>query len=111
MTVSHTTSIASLTTLPVGVLIALGAVLAIELVLDVIALVDLFRRPVSRVALGNKWVWLAIILLVNLLGSVVYLIVGRKPAPATDQPPAGASTTPRTNIADALYGDAADSEQ
>ena len=66
-----------LSTIPVGVLIALGVVLLLEIVLDVIALVDLFRRPVARVALGNKWIWVAVIILVKLIGDILYFAIGR----------------------------------
>lgn len=105
MTSWHEQSITSVTTLPVGVLIALGVVAIVELILDVVALIDLYRRPLDRVTLGMKWVWVLIILLVNLLGAIVYLIVGRKPAPATEQVASESSAASRATIADALYGD------
>src|SRR5450830_1342509 len=66
-----------LSTLPVGVLVALGVLVVVQLSLDVIALVDLYRRPAARVVSGNKWIWLAVILLVSLLGAILYLLVGR----------------------------------
>lgn len=100
----NTGSLDALTTLPIWVLIGLGAVVVIELVLDVIALIDLVRRPISRVALGNKWAWVAIIVLVNLLGAILYLIVGRRPAPPNELTPPDVSTESRTRIAEALYG-------
>jgi NADH:ubiquinone oxidoreductase subunit 6 (subunit J) len=90
--------------LPTGVLVALVVVGIIQLTLDVIALVDLYRRPVDRVALGNKWVWVAIILLVNLLGAIIYLAAARKPAPATPVQLAPPSTSRSEGIADSLYG-------
>jgi hypothetical protein len=101
-----------LSTLPPGVLVASGVLLIAELVLDVIALVDLYRRPIERVALGSKWAWVAIVVLVNFLGAILYLVLGRKPAPRTEEPP----QTPmpartRANIADALYGPRDDSTQ
>ncbi|MFC5502653.1 PLD nuclease N-terminal domain-containing protein [Lysinimonas soli] len=97
-----------LSTIPLGVLIGLGVVLLLEITLDVIALVDLYRRPVASVALGNKWIWVAVILLVNLIGAILYFAIGRRPAPAVEQPSAGPSAPERTRsaaeIADALYG-------
>ena len=39
------------------------------------ALVDLTRRERTR---GPKWVWALVILLGNLLGSMVYFLVGRE---------------------------------
>ena len=93
-----------LSTIPVGVLIVLGVVLLLEIVLDVVALVDLYRRPVARVALGNKWIWVAVIVLVNLIGAILYFAIGRKPAPAGEEPAVKPARS-AAEIADALYGD------
>lgn len=100
-----------LSTLPAGVLIALGAVLVIQLTLDVIALVDLYRRPVERVALGNKWVWVAIIILVSLLGAILYLAIGRKPAVPSggERHARPSSAADVADVADKLYGSRDDS--
>jgi hypothetical protein len=92
--------------LPAGVLVVLGLVLLAELALAVIALVDLVRRPRVRVTFGNKWVWVAIIVLVNLVGPILYLAIGRKPAPPVDEaPPVAAGSTSMKSVADALYGE------
>jgi len=53
-------------------------VLLIQLVLVVVALIDLSRRDVSQVAFGKKWPWVLIILFLSMLGPIIYLIVGRK---------------------------------
>jgi len=50
-------------------------IIVIELILLVVALVDAIRRPKTN---GPKWMWILIIVLVNLIGPIVYLIVGRK---------------------------------
>jgi uncharacterized membrane protein YhaH (DUF805 family) len=50
-------------------------VLIIQLVLIVVALIDLVRREHTR---GPKWMWALIILFVNLFGAIIYFIVGRK---------------------------------
>jgi uncharacterized membrane protein YhaH (DUF805 family) len=50
-------------------------VLIIQLVLIVVALIDLARREHTR---GPKWMWALIILFVNLFGAIIYFIVGRK---------------------------------
>jgi hypothetical protein len=50
-------------------------VLIIQLVLIVIALIDLVKREHT---LGPKWLWALIILFVNFIGPIVYFIVGRK---------------------------------
>ncbi|HEU0206814.1 MAG TPA: PLD nuclease N-terminal domain-containing protein [Pseudolysinimonas sp.] len=98
-----------LSTVPVGVLIVLGIVLLLEIVLDVIALADLYRRPVARVTLGNKWIWVAVIVLINLIGAILYFAIGRKPAPAGEQPsgegPVAKPARSAAEIAEALYGD------
>jgi hypothetical protein len=91
--------------LPTGVVVVIAVIAVIQVTLDVVALIDLYRRPVDRVALGNKWIWVAIILLVNLLGAILYLAVGRKPAPAVETQSPSSSTSARAeSIADALYG-------
>jgi Phospholipase_D-nuclease N-terminal len=95
----------SFSSLPSWALAVIVVVGAAEVVLDVVALVDLYRRPASRVVTGNKWVWVAIVLLVNMVGAILYLAVGRTPAPAPD---AGATQRPprerMEGIADELYG-------
>ncbi len=93
-----------LASIPAGVLILLGVVLVVEIALDVIALVDLYRRPIARVALGNKWIWVAIIVLINLIGAILYFAIGRKPAAAGEEPAVKPSRS-SAEIADALYGD------
>ena len=90
--------------LPTGFVVVLVVLGLVQLTLDVVALVDLVRRPVERVALGSKWVWVAIILLVNLLGAILYLAIGRKPAPVADVPSPGPASLRPGNVADSLYG-------
>ena len=95
-----------LTTLPAGALIVLGVLAVAEIALDVIALVDLYRRPAQSVTLPSKWIWVVIIVLVNLLGAILYFAVGRKLETPGD--PGAGSVSPRSRsaaeIADALYG-------
>lgn len=50
-------------------------ILIIQLVLVVAALLDLSRRGATR---GPKWVWVLVILFVNLIGPVVYFAIGRE---------------------------------
>ncbi len=47
----------------------------INLVLIFICLKDLFKR--EKVT-GNKWLWAGIIIFIQLLGPVLYLVLGRK---------------------------------
>ncbi|TFC81728.1 PLDc_N domain-containing protein [Cryobacterium cheniae] len=96
---------ATLSSLPTGALIALAVLAVAQITLDVIALVDLYRRPAARVAFGNKWVWVAVILLANLIGAILYLVVARKPATAVE--PSTAARAPSVSpdtVAEALYG-------
>ncbi len=50
-------------------------VLIIQLILIVIALVDLVKREHTR---GPRWMWALIIIFVNFIGPIVYFVVGRK---------------------------------
>ncbi len=56
-------------------LIAMWA--AVELGLLIWALVDLARRPAAQVTGGNRLLWLLLCLLVQVLGPILYLAVGR----------------------------------
>jgi hypothetical protein len=49
-------------------------ILLLQLVLIVVALIDLARRERTR---GPKWLWVLIILFVNLIGPIIYFVVGR----------------------------------
>ncbi len=50
-------------------------VIVLQYALAIIALVDVIRRERTR---GPKWVWILVILFVNLIGPVVYLLFGRE---------------------------------
>lgn len=96
---------AILSAVPLWVLVALGVLVVLEITLDVIALTDLYRRPIDQVVFANKWIWLAIVLLVNTFGAIIYLFAGRRPAVLTNNMPPSESSSVRTdNIADTLYG-------
>jgi hypothetical protein len=47
----------------------------LELSLKAIALLDLRRRANTK---GPRWVWVLVILFVNVFGSITYLLVGRQ---------------------------------
>ena len=47
----------------------------IQLILVVTALLDLKKRPATR---GPRWLWVLIILFVNLIGPILYFVVGRE---------------------------------
>ena len=60
-----------------GQLIALIIPIAlVQLGLMAFALYDLVRR--ERVRGGNKWVWGILIVLVNIIGPILYLLLGRE---------------------------------
>jgi hypothetical protein len=50
-------------------------VLIIQLGLMAAALLDLVKRERVR---GPKWMWVVIILFVNLIGPIIYFLVGRE---------------------------------
>lgn len=50
--------------------------LVLQLALVVAALWDLAHR--ERVRWGHKWLWVAVILLVNTIGSLAYFLFGRE---------------------------------
>ncbi|MFD5867228.1 ATP-binding cassette domain-containing protein [Corynebacterium sp. NPDC060344] len=62
--------------LPPGLLWALGAVVAVQLALIVIALVVLARTPAERVKLLPKVAWALVILLANGIGPIIFFAVG-----------------------------------
>ncbi|MBN1485781.1 MAG: PLDc N-terminal domain-containing protein [Chloroflexia bacterium] len=47
----------------------------IQLGLMVWALLDLLKRPTTR---GPKWVWIIVIVVVNIIGPLVYFVAGRE---------------------------------
>lgn len=49
--------------------------LLVQVGLMVFALIDLIKRERTR---GPKWVWLLVILFVNMIGPIIYFIVGRE---------------------------------
>jgi hypothetical protein len=50
-------------------------VFLIQLTLMITGLVDLLRREKTR---GPKWVWVIVILFVNIIGPIIYFTIGRK---------------------------------
>lgn len=92
-----------LSTIPIAARVFIGLLIAIQITLDIIALRDLYKRPVNQVVFANKWSWVAIVIFGNLLGPILYLAAGRKQEILTDH-----TVSPRPphtrNIADVLYG-------
>ncbi|MCT4795786.1 MULTISPECIES: PLD nuclease N-terminal domain-containing protein [Exiguobacterium] len=55
-------------------LLILLPLLILQLVLLTFALIDLFKRNETN---GPKWVWLLVILFMNILGPIIYFLWGR----------------------------------
>jgi len=103
---------AIMSAVPVWGLLALGVLAVLQIALDVIALVDLYRRPIDQVVFANKWIWLAIILLVSTVGAIIYLVVARRPAVLTEAAaPSAPTSVSADTIADTLYGPRDDTDR
>ena len=50
-------------------------ILILQLILQVLALVDLSKQSMEK---NKKIIWVVIIILLNLLGPIVYFVFGRK---------------------------------
>ncbi|MFC3851001.1 ATP-binding cassette domain-containing protein [Corynebacterium hansenii] len=76
-----------------GVHVALGALVALQILLIAAALIVLARTPADRIKLLSKPVWVPVILLANGIGPIVFFAVGReragRSAPATTAPATG----------------------
>ncbi len=101
-----------LLSLPTPVLVALGALAAVQIGVEVWALVVLVRTPAERLVFGRKWPWVLIILLVNLVGAIVFLAAGRIQSAVRDPlaPEAGAAEAAgrAERAVEALYGSSSD---
>jgi len=95
-----------LSELPTGVLVALVVYGVFQIGLEIYALVKMFQTPEDQLALGKRWVWVLIIVFVNLIGAIIFLVAGRKPAMVAE--PSGAQQAPVMDRArratDVLYG-------
>lgn len=86
-------------------MLAMLVVLAlVQIGLEIYAIIDIVRRPVDRITGGNKLLWIIVVLFINMIGAIVYLAVGRKPAPAQDVVSAAPATERASDAADMLYG-------
>jgi hypothetical protein len=50
-------------------------IVILELALMAAALIDLIRREKTK---GPKWMWILIIVLVNIFGPIAYFLIGRE---------------------------------
>jgi len=93
------------TSLPVGFVVVVGVLVVAQLTLQVVALLSLVRLPSARVSIGGrKWVWALIIVFGELVGSILYFVVGRLPVPAPD-PSVTATGSAAQRALDVLYGE------
>lgn len=88
-----------------GVLAALGALIAVQLGLQVAALIVLSRTPAERITLGGrKVVWVLIIVLGEILGPIAFFAAGRTAAPV-DVAAMPVSAERGRDTVDLLYGE------
>jgi len=101
-----TRAIADTVTISGGALIALVVLGIVELGLAIYCIVDIVRRP--AVTGGHKWVWIVIVAVFNLIGSIIYLAAGRAQPEAAEvraEPePEAAARGRAAAAADLLYG-------
>jgi hypothetical protein len=53
----------------------LAPILIIQLILIIVAIIDLVRIEKTN---GPKWLWALIILFINIIGPILYFVIGRK---------------------------------
>ncbi|WNF21352.1 PLD nuclease N-terminal domain-containing protein [Mesobacillus jeotgali] len=53
----------------------LAPILIIQVILLIVAVVDLIKIEKTN---GPKWVWAIVILLVNIVGPILYFVIGRR---------------------------------
>ncbi len=69
-----------------ALLVLIVPLVVVELAMLILAVVDLLRED-RRVRGGNKGVWAVIIVFVNLIGPILYFLVGREEGPVEPQAP------------------------
>lgn len=55
----------------------IAPIIVIDLILVVVALIDLSRREPQRVR-GPKWAWVLVSLFISTLGPIAYFVFGRR---------------------------------
>lgn len=53
----------------------LAPIIIIQLILIIVAIIDLIRIETTN---GPKWLWVLIIFFINILGPILYFVIGRK---------------------------------
>lgn len=87
--------------------VVLVVLLTIQLTLMVVALLRLSRTPDDRLALLPRWAWVLVVVFGQLVGPLVFLAAGRRPAPVDRAAPSRGDAAV-TRAVDILYGDRPD---
>lgn len=97
--------------LPAGILVVLGILLVIELALLIVGVIAWAGTPEDRMPPPSKWLWLALVLFLQILGPIAFLVVRRQHARHTPDASqiGGAPAVPgqrrsASDTADLLYG-------
>jgi len=94
-----------ITALPTWMIATLVVFVIVQVGLEVYAIIDIIRRPADRITGNNKVLWVLLVLFVNLIGAIIYLVVGRKPDVVTDARPVDTAPEVASNAVDTLYGE------
>lgn len=100
--------------LPGWAIPVIALAIVVQLSLQVYAFVRLVKTPDDRLT-ARKWVWGLIILAGEMVGAIIFLAAGRKPAEAVDPlaayvPDAPAAGDRAARAADVLYGSGSDAQ-
>ena len=92
--------------LSTSVIVVIAVLSIAQLAVMIWGLVDLIKRPIEQIRWNNKWIWAAIIVLINsFIGTIVYFVAGRIPAVVDDAGAPSAVDADKTQRAvDSLYG-------
>lgn len=53
----------------------IAPILVLQFILTIVALISCIRQEETN---GPKWLWIVLILFVNLLGAILYFVIGRR---------------------------------
>jgi hypothetical protein len=101
--------------LPTAALVALGILLVLEIALLIVGVIAWAGTPEDRMPPPNKWLWLAVVVLLQILGPIAFLVLRRQhgrymgveTGPSSGGAAAGNTGPTRraaTDTADLLYG-------
>lgn len=73
------------------------------LIVTIVALFDVISREDSAIRGLPKLIWILLIIIVPIAGSIVWFLVGREPGTRTPHPALGRPSTPRQQSAPPLF--------